>query len=332
MRSSQGRETRGAAIPARIVATASLLPGRAIATEELVRAAMPGRDPADVERRTGIHTRHFAGDATTAALGAEVLGRALERAGMHARALRRLILVTSTGGDRAIPATAHEVASRLGIAGGCDAFDLNNACMGFLSACDVAARSVATGLAPVAVLVVETLSRHVAPSAPRPYVVLGDAAAAVLFAPARADEGLLASSLRSRGDLRSGVALEHAARGGLIEFGASNDEMTDAAIRCLRESVDEALAEARLPLAAIDWFLPHQPNGRMLERIVAAVELPAERVVPVVEEIGSVGAASIAVSLDRLLETRPVRAGQHLLLAGVGAGTAHGAMIYRVGE
>jgi 3-oxoacyl-(acyl-carrier-protein) synthase III len=318
-------------IPARLIATASVLPGRAISTAELVERAMPGRPANEVVRKTGISARHFAGPGdSVASLGAAALRQALEGARLDAGALRRIVLVTSTGGDRAIPATAHAVAEAVGASGACDAFDLNNACMGFLTAFDLAARSAATGREPVAVVVVETLSRNVAPSSPRPYLVLGDAAVAVIVGRGEGGAGLLASSLASRGEVRSGVTMAHGASP-LVEFAASSEEMTEAAIRCLGESVAAALAEARLGLDEIEWVLPHQPNGTMLERIAQRLGLRAERVVPVVAEVGSVGAASVALSLDRLVRGRGLRAGERVLLAGVGAGTAHGALIYKHG-
>jgi 3-oxoacyl-[acyl-carrier-protein] synthase III len=80
-----------------------------------------------------------------------------------------------------------------------------------------------------------------------------------------------------------------------------------------------------------EWVLPHPPNGAMLDRILDAFCLDPARVVRVVDEVGSVGAASIPVSLDRLLRTRPVRPGDRILMAGIGAGIARGAVLYRVG-
>ncbi|NPC83929.1 ketoacyl-ACP synthase III, partial [Pyxidicoccus fallax] len=135
-------------IPVRILGTASVLPGPAVTTAEL--CARVGRDAAEVERKTGIHTRHFAPPGTRAAdVAATALRGALEAAGVEAKALRRILCVTSMGGDVTTPATANRVAAALGLAGSCDAMDVSNACMGFLSAFDLAARSVATGLGPV---------------------------------------------------------------------------------------------------------------------------------------------------------------------------------------
>jgi 3-oxoacyl-[acyl-carrier-protein] synthase III len=69
----------------------------------------------------------------------------------------------------------------------------------------------------------------------------------------------------------------------------------------------------------------------MLLDIIERYDLEPARVVPVVEEIGSVAAASIPFSLDRLLRTRPVRPGDRLLMLGVGAGVSYGAILYQVG-
>lgn len=321
-------------LPARILATSSRLPGTPHTTRALAERALPGRDPRDLERKTGIRTRYWAHAGTRAAdLGAEVLTDALDRAGMHPSELRRIVFVSSTGGDMLIPATGNALAERVGIDGTCDTFDLNNACMGFLSAFDVAARSVATGVGAVAVVVVETLSYFLAVENPRPWMVLGDAAGAVILGAAREGEGVLASYTANRGAKRGSVTMAHPglARGAVrIEFSATNDELTGLATEALRASMDAVLTRANCTAGDLAWVVPHQPNGRMLEKIVEALGVPMEKLVPVVDEIGSVGAASMAVGLDRLVRTRTIAPGDRILLAGVGAGMAYGAMLYRV--
>ncbi|XXX71706.1 3-oxoacyl-[acyl-carrier-protein] synthase III C-terminal domain-containing protein [Sorangium sp. So ce134] len=321
-------------IAARILGTGSALPGRRRTTAEIVAEALPGRDPAEIALRTGIATRYWMEPgATAASLGAAALARALEAAGCAARDLKRLIFVSSTGGDALVPATANAVLEAMGLDDTCDAFDLNNACTGFLSAFDVAARSVATGLDKVAVVVAETFSPYLPPDRPRPYLIFGDAAAAVVLGPARPGEGVLATHLANSAALRDKVTMAHPGRTGarpFIDFAASYDELTESALAAVAASTRRVLDDAGLSLDEIEWFVPHQPNGRMLERILKALRVPADRAVPVVDEIGSVAAASVPVSLDRLLRTRAVRPGDRILMAAVGAGTAHGAALYRV--
>lgn len=322
-------------IPVRILGTSSLLAGRKVDTASLVAVAAADRDPQELLARTGIRSRHWvdAGETVTS-LATRALRAALDDAGLEPAALRRVVLVSSTGADQLIPATVNGVLDELGVAGTCDGFDLNNACMGFLSGFDVAARTVATGRAPVAVVVVETLSRFLEPEVPRPYMVLGDATAAVVLGNGRPGEGIAGSMLANDGHHRGSVTLAHPGLTGgrePIRFADSNREMTSAAVAALVAAARGALAEAGLALDEIEWVVPHQPNGAMLDHLVQQLGVREERLVRVVHEIGSVGAASMGVGLDRLRRERTIRSGHRILMIGVGAGMAYGALVHRVG-
>lgn len=335
-------------IPVRILGTGSVLPGRMVTTAEVCERAYPGRDPADLVARTGIQTRYWADEGTThASLAADAMRRALASAGMQASDLVRLIQVNCTGGDTLLPATANAVGDALGLHGSCDCIDLNNACTGFLSAFDLAARSVATGLHPVGVVVSELWSRHLDPSDPRSYVVFGDAGAAVVLGPGRANahphahanahvnEGLRSSWLRNDGRLRGSVTLAHAGlthEPEIVRFGVSNKQITQEATAAILQSARTALTLAGVTMDDIAWVLPHQPNGRMFDMLAAELGIPAHKQLRVVGEIGSVGAASIPLSLDRLWRSGKLREGDLLLMVAVGSGISYGAMVYQLGS
>jgi 3-oxoacyl-[acyl-carrier-protein] synthase-3 len=311
------------------------MPERPVTTAELV-AQVPGTwDATRVAARTGIRARHFVTPGTTAAaLGAAALRGALASARMSADVVRRIIFVDSLGGDALIPATANDVMAALDIRGACDCFDLNNACLGFLSAFDVAARGVATGQGSVAIVVAELGSRFIKPDDPRPFFVFGDGAAAVVLTAGENGEGILGSVLRNRPGNAGGVTLAHPGHTGAretIRFTKPNARMLDLALDLLRDSTDTVLDQAGLRLEEVEWILPHQPNGVMLDAFVRALGVDAERVVPVVHETGSVGAASIPISLDRLMSSGRVRSGDRILMVGVGAGLSSGATLLRAG-
>jgi 3-oxoacyl-(acyl-carrier-protein) synthase III len=320
-------------IPVRIMGTGTALPERCVTTQEVAEAV--GRAPAEMELKTGIKRRYWAAPGQSMAeLGAQALRLALEQAGLAPTALRRLLFVSSTGGDALVPATANRVSSALGLSGSCDAIDLNNACMGFLSAFDLAARSVATGLHPVAIVTVEFNSRALCSSEPRPYLVFGDAAAAVVLGPGPAGGGVLAATFGNDGSQPPDTALAHPLATGCVEgfqFHASPRDMVRIAFDALDRATQGVVAQSGMSLSQFEWFLPHQPNGAMLRGILERYGVEPARTVPVVEEIGSVAAASIPYSLDRLLRTRPVRPGDRILMLGVGAGVSYGAIAYQVG-
>jgi len=319
-------------IQASLLGTASGVPDRCITSEDLVALAGLRWSAEEVTRRTGICTRYWIGDAPMAPLAARTVRNALDRAGLRPEEIARLIFVNSTGGDVLFPATCNAVLAELGLAHTCDAFDLNNACMGFLTAFDLAARCVATGLGPVAIVAIENPSRFIVKETIRSYLIFGDAVAAAIVG--RGASGrILASAFGNDPSQREAVVLAHPGLTGRrehIEFHDSNREISDAAIAAIDRCSRRALAECGFTYEQVDWFVTHQPNGRMLDEIVQALGLPREKTVSVVERIGSVGAVSLPFALDVLMRTRPVRRGQRVLMAGVGAGAAYGAILYEV--
>jgi 3-oxoacyl-[acyl-carrier-protein] synthase-3 len=326
-----------ATIPVAVAGTGSALPGRLMRTRALVERAFPGAEVESlrrIEEKTGIDSRYWLGpDDSAASLATLAVRRALERAQLAPEALDRIILVSSTGGDHLVPATAHDVAGRLGLSDSCDAFDMSNSCVGFLSAFDVGARSVATGLGAVAVVAVETFSRHLSPEGPRAYVVLGDAAAAAVLCPATRG-GMLASYLRSSERLRGKMAMALPGTPDARpyhDFDVRSRDLTDSAFACIDRCVAAVLSATSTTLDDVDWVLIHQPNGALFDALVDRLGIDPQRTIPIVREVGSIGSASVPTSLDRLLRTRPVSAGQRILLASVGAGTAYGAILYEVG-
>jgi len=333
------------ALAVEIAGTGSALPSRVVGTAELVAEAFPGSPPeqrARVETKSGIVTRHWLEPGEAALpLGVAALRGALERAGIEARALGRIIFVSSTGGDHVVPANAHQIAGAFGLSDTCDAFDLSNSCVGFLSALDVAARSVATGSGPVAIVAVETFSRQLSPRGPRAYVVLGDAAAAAVVRPIEgraadgtgAPGGILASCLRSVDRLRGKMSMAWAGSPGARpyhDFDARSSELADSALACIGAAIDDVLQSAAISLSDVDWVVLHQPNGSLYALLLDELGIDRRRTVNVVRDIGSVGAASVPFALDRLLRGATVTAGQRILMASVGAGTAYGAILYQV--
>lgn len=323
-------------IGARILGTGSVLPGRRVPTAEL-EANIPSKKPSGwLEAKTGIQSRNWAAPQTKMAdIAADALNQALCAAGLEGKDLRRVIFVSSTGGDFLVPATANGVIEKIGADNHCDAFDLNNACMGFLSAFDVAARSVATGLGPVGICVAEVNSPFLSPHNPRPYAVFGDAAAACVLGQARPGEGVCGSYLKNRGRQGATVTLKHprfSKEFEYIQFGMQSVEMGRLALSLMKDCVAGALSQAGAHASEVDWFLPHQPNGPLFEAFIRVAEIPSEKTIPLISDIGSTGSVAIPFSLDRLLRTRSVLPGHTILMAGVGTGISSGAILYRVAD
>jgi 3-oxoacyl-(acyl-carrier-protein) synthase III len=326
-----------ATIPVVIAGTGGALPARVVHTRDLIAQAFPDANAEQrvtLAQRTGIETRRWLDrDDSAAALGTAALKQALARARVDASELRRIIFVSSTGGDHMVPATAHDLAAALDLSDSCDAFDMSNSCVGFLSAFDVGARSVATGLGPVAVVAVETFSRRLSPEGARAFLVLGDAAAAAVL---RAGDsgGVLASCLATSDRLRGKMTMGLPGTPGqrpFHDFDARSQELAESAVACMGAAIDRVLSQSGLSMGEIDWMVLHQPNGSLFAQVVERLGIDPDRTLNVVRDTGSVGSASVPTILDRLFRERTIRAGQRILMASVGAGTAYGAILYEAG-
>jgi 3-oxoacyl-[acyl-carrier-protein] synthase III len=211
--------------------------------------------------------------------------------------------------------------------------------MGFLTALDIATRSVATGLGPVGIVSAEANSRGIRPDDHRPYLVFGDAAAAVIVGAARAgadpDQGVLATFLgndASAPDDVWGDTPQLDGGLGYAHFQKPSAECTMIAMRALQSGLDGLLARTEVALRDIEWIIPHQGNGVMLDAMIAAFGLDPARVVRVVDEVGAVTSACVPLALDRLRRSGRLRPGDRILLAGIGGGISYGAILYRVGS
>ena len=322
-------------IPCALLGTGSALPPECIDNAALVERLGFSMSPEQVWEKTGIRTRHHVAPGTTSAsLGAEALRRALHMANLEPSQLDRLIFISSSGGDDLSPGTASGVARELGV-NTLDAFDVNNACGAFMTGLDLAARSVATGSGPVAVVCSEITSDVIDPATPRTSLIFGDAAAAAIIGPTDAATGIAGSFLRTDPSWGNTTFLKHPRWTGQrtwIRFAIGNQHMVDNAVMLLKTACDAALEDAGLNLDDIDWFAPHQPNGRMLDRILAELGIAEHRIARVCDRIGSTGGAAMPFGLDRIVRDRGLKEGDRVLLTGIGSGVSYGAIVLVVGS
>ncbi len=149
---------------ARIAGLGHYVPERVVPNAEL--AERIGVDDEWIVRRTGIHSRRWAGpEESLDDMAVAAAERALEDAGLRAAEID-LVLVATVSQDLVIPNSAPVVAKRLGTAGA-GAIDVGAACTGLLSALQLACGQVEAGRAErVLVIGADLLSRLPRPRRP----------------------------------------------------------------------------------------------------------------------------------------------------------------------
>jgi 3-oxoacyl-[acyl-carrier-protein] synthase-3 len=99
------------------------------------------------------------------------------------------------------------------------------------------------------------------------------------------------------------------------------------AVKVLDEVARETLAAAEMSVADVDWLIPHQANVRILEATARKLGVPRERLAVTVDRHGNTSAASIPLALDEYVRAGKIRAGQRVMMQGVGGGFTWGAVL-----
>ncbi|MEU7201153.1 beta-ketoacyl-ACP synthase III [Streptomyces sp. NPDC045470] len=272
-----------------------------------------------ITRRTGIRSRRVAGPGlSTADLATEAGARALKSAGDQE--VQAVVLATTTP-DRTCPATAPEVAARLGLSG-VAAFDVAAVCTGFLYALASATGLIAAGHADrVLVVAAERFTTLLDPADRTTVPIFGDGAGAVV--------------------LRRGTAAEPGAVGRVV-LGSDGEQqdlicVTDGYFRMqgravFRQAVERMAEAARAAARSAGWrtddvdrLVAHQANARLSAAVASELEIPAERQAQNIQDVGNTAAASIPVLLGQATAEGTLTPGDRVLITAFGGGLTWGA-------
>jgi 3-oxoacyl-[acyl-carrier-protein] synthase III len=292
-----------------------------------------------IRNRTGVVRRHVAAPGiATSELAVEAGQRALKSAGSEA--VDALILATTTP-DHPCPATAPEVASRLGL-GSIAAFDIAAVCTGFIYALANGAGLIAAGIADrVLVIGAEVFTSILNPRDRTTRAIFGDGAGAAVLRAGSAEEigaiGPFTLGSDGRGaDLitvpAGGSRLPYK-RAGLEESGMyfimQGQAVYRQAIEMMTQSSARALELANWPVSAVDWLVCHQANRRILNAVAARLGIPVTRCLINIDQVGNTASASIPLALAHGAESGALRAGDRVVLTGFGGGLTWGSTVLR---
>ena len=313
----------GAALPARVVKNGELA-GKMDTSDEWIR------------QRTGITQRYVAGEGeTTSTLATRAAEAAIARAGLNAEDIDLIVVATSTP-DYTFPATATQVQANLGITDGA-AFDLQAVCSGFVFAVTTADKFLRSGSHKRALVIgAETFSRILDWNDRGTCVLFGDGAGAIVLEAQESDgafasPGVVASRLRSDGRHRAKLYVD----GGpsltqtVGHLRMEGKEVFRHAVGMVSDVIQGCLADAACGAEAIDWFVPHQANRRIIEASAERLGIPREKVVVTVDRHGNTSAASIPLALSVAVEDGRIKAGDLVIIQAVGGGFTWGAALIR---
>jgi 3-oxoacyl-[acyl-carrier-protein] synthase-3 len=224
--------------------------------------------------------------------------------------------------------------------------DVTAACAGFAYALVTAAQFVASGTSRLPLVIgADTNSRFVDPEDVKTWPLFGDGAGAVMLeatgsAPAGRERGLLAFALGSDGrgaglltcpmsGSRQPVSAEGLARRDQF-MKMDGRAVFKWAIRLAEENIAAVVRRAGVPLEAIDLFVLHQANARILEGIRTALGLPEDKVFMNLDRFGNTSSGSIPLALDEAWRTGRIGPESTVVVCGFGGGLAWGTACWRL--
>lgn len=317
-----------------LVGVGAYLPERILTNEELARRV----DTSDewIVERTGIRQRHIAADGEkTSDLSTAAARAALSNAGREAKDIDLIIVATATP-DLTFPATAARVQASLGVHHGA-AFDLQAVCSGFVFALATADNFLARGQAKAALVIgAETFSRIVDWDDRSTCVLFGDGAGAVVLEAQNAaqagERGVISTYLRTDGRMHDLLYVD----GGPSETQSvgklrmNGNAVFRQAVEHISGAMLEACARAGVSIDAVDWFVPHQANQRILDGVARRLGVPAEKVISTVALHGNTSAASVPLALEAAVCDGRIKPGDLVLMEALGGGLTWGAALVRM--
>lgn len=323
----------------KIIGTGSYLPPKRVTNQDLAaQLAERGIETSNewIVSRSGISARHYAEpEVRSSDLAVEASRRALEMAGLTVNDIDLIIVATSTpdffGG---FPSTACVVQRKLGVTNGCAAVDVQAVCSGFVYAVSVADSFIKSGAHKnVLVIGAEVFSRILNFEDRTTCVLFGDGAGAVVLS-ASNEPGVLSTKLHADGSYTDILCVPGSVTGGALEGSAflymDGPAVFKLAVSVLEKVANEALKAADMTAQQIDWLIPHQANIRIMQSTAKKLGLPPERMVVTVDQHGNTSAASIPLALDQSVRDGRIKAGQNVMMEGVGGGFTWGAVLARM--
>ncbi|MBL8047365.1 MAG: ketoacyl-ACP synthase III [Chthonomonas sp.] len=293
-----------------------------------------------IRQRTGIGERRICREGETGSqLATTALTNALGKAKLGPDDLDMIICATVSP-DYIFPSNACLIQDAIG-AKRAGAFDLGAACAGFIYATSVAGSMIEAGRAKhVAVVGVDTLSKHVDWSDRGTCVLFGDGAGAVILTgQENTDRGILHTEMLSDGGGACHILIE--AGGSKYPMSSANSaghnpkiymagsEVYRFAVGAMGDACQRVLDNVGLKSEDISLFVPHQANIRIIESAAKRLELPPEKVFINVDRYGNTSAGSIPIGLYEASESGRLEPGDLVMTVGFGAGLVWGANLIR---
>lgn len=252
-----------------------------------------------------------------------------------------LIIFCGIERDQPEPATAHVIQDKLGIKARY-AFDIANACFGFIDAMQVATNYISCGIVRHALIVtgevptrvmraaIERLKQGVDIKTANNIIgalSVGDAGGAVILGPTEKGEksGFKLFNTTSHSDFVEKCNY-HQNDDGSFEGQMMMGQLAGAFIRCHSKLIDNTLEQ--LGWDSFDWMLSHQIGKKPFDRISKMKGIKANTMIKTLDKLGNITSATFPINFNQLIEENNIQSGDRIGGCFAGSGIVIGQFGY----
>ena len=268
--------------------------------------------------------------------------KALDQSGIDPDCID-LVIFCGIERDRPEPATAHTIQAKLKLNAN-HAFDMSNACFGFMHSIETASHFIRSGAARyvlictgeipsrVMLAAIDKLKKGVDPSSAKNIIgalTVGDAGGAVILGASDIDEDVGFKIFNTKTD--SSHAQECYYEKGLD--GSVNGQMqmgkiVGASIWMHRKIINETLT--MLGWDKFDWMLSHQTGKRPYEKFQSFSTVTEDRMIKTYDTLANITSATFPVNFEKLMNTGTLKSGDKIGGIHSGSGLVVGEFGYQM--
>lgn len=325
----------GAPLALKIIATGIAVPPARI-TSSMLDTRL-GKPAGYVQKRSGIVWRyHATDDASQAELAAQALHNALN-AGSLSPSSVDLLICASAIAVQALPCSATHILKAASMPAGMAGFDINSSCVSFISALEVAAGLLNTGIyRRIAIVSADIASRGIDWAHEESSLIFGDGAACAIVERGDGSSGILASLIEMypQGselcEIRAGGTRRNP-RAGMNDsdflFHMQGKPLFRYASSLINGYLARLLEKSGVTLAEMATVIPHQASHLSLEHMRKRLNIPQSVLIDIYRHYGNQVAASIPTALHEAVISGRWISGRPAMMIGTAAGLTLAGMV-----
>ena len=226
------------------------------------------------------------------------------------------IIVVSSSQDYIMPSASYILQGKLGLPEDTYVCDIINACGGYVNGLMQCFMVMDTmGLKKVLLVTGDTLTKKIGKRDRNARPIIGDAVN-ISVIEQYAEGGKIYAEFRNSGDMADAIKIP---AGGMKQ--PSSPETAIETESILKESGDT--------IESVDYYMFHQPNKYMVDRLADELEIPSEKCFSnIVGEYGNASTGTIALNICHNIAEDAKSRELRLCLSGFGAGLTCNAMVF----